>query len=96
MEVKELVVDLKIVAKRLREVTGYFDSVGFSRTKGVIVKRGFFYSHGGSAEKLEAKVREVLGPALVARLKFESREHWNSWPRDSWWEVRISPQQMEV
>lgn len=49
------------------------------------VKRTFFYTHGCTADKIAAAIRRALPEARIV----EAREHWNSWPKDSYWLVRF-------
>lgn len=63
-----------------------FDSVRISKTDVVTVKRGFFYRHGGSAEGCAALVKKVYPTATIVL----AEEHWNNWPKDSWWQVEFT------
>ena len=75
----------------LREVreklADYFDSVGYSR-KGAcfVAKRGYFYTHGMTVERCVDVVKTKF-PGVVI---LDTSNHWNAWPRDSWFEVRFS------
>ena len=51
---------------------------------GVIhVKCGFFYRMGKSAEDLKMRVLQIFPNAVIV----SADEHWNTWPRDSYWQV---------
>lgn len=74
---------LTTVRDRLASVA---DSVGYSRKDDAFVaKRGYFYRHGMDADKLADAVKRALLDAVV----LEASDHWNPWPRDSWFEVRF-------
>jgi hypothetical protein len=65
--------------------------------KGVIIlKRSFFYRHGGSAEKLEKRVVQTLTEAGFKIRDVKSQEHWNNWPVTSYWEVRVQIEDSEA
>jgi hypothetical protein len=50
------------------------------------VKRTFFYTHGGTAEKLAEKVLAILPHAKIQT----KDEFWNNWPKDSYWQVTFT------
>lgn len=66
-------------------VTAIGDSVRFSRDSTYTVKRGFFYRHGYTTDKTEQAIKQVVPSAVITH----SQEHYNNWPRDSWFEVRF-------
>lgn len=69
-----------------------YDKPSYSTKTGeYIVKRGFFYCHGRSADTLATSVQNDLARQLPGRTVTLTRvqEHYNAWPRDSWWEVRF-------
>jgi hypothetical protein len=63
-----------MTTKQVREkLSGLVDSV--SQKNGVFtVRRGFFYTHGGSAERLAAAVKAAFPDATV----LDSGEKWTS------------------
>lgn len=64
-----------------------FSQVSFSAKTGeYIVRRGFFYRMGGSAEKLQSDVLAVVPQAVVTK----SWERYGAWPTRSFWEVRFT------
>lgn len=71
------------VRKRLE---GIFDKVGWS-AKGqcFVVKQGYFYTHGNDEQKVAAKLQRAIPEAIIV----DASNHWNAWPRDSWFEVRF-------
>ena len=82
------------VWKRLREHWPGEGTISFSnKSQEYIVKEGYFYRHGRSAENLEAAVKKVIPEAQIT----STQDHWNPWPRNSWFEVRfkvpVSPEQ---
>lgn len=69
------------------------DHISFSTKTGEYkVKMGFYYRHGRSEDTLAAEVRRVLPHATI----IAAEEHYNNWPRDSWWEVRFTVPPAEV
>jgi len=74
----------KSVIERLQDKTGY--TIGYSNKKDeYIVKSGYFYTHGFDEDKLAANVLKVIPEAQIT----DKSNHWNAWPRDSWFEVRF-------
>ena len=51
-----------------------------------IAKRTFFYTHGVTPKKVAEAVQKQIPQAEI----IEAAEHWNSWPKDSYWEVRFT------
>lgn len=73
--------DKKVVAA----VTAIGDSVRFSKNGEYTVKRGFFYRHGNTCERMAQAIKAAVPNARITLCE----EHYNSWPRDSWFEVRF-------
>lgn len=48
-----------------------------------VVRRGFFYRHGRTVDQMEQQLEQALPGASV----IEAEEHYNTWPKDSYWEV---------
>ena len=58
-----------------------------SLRKGIYTAKWFyFYMHGKTTEKYVSKVHKVFPNAKIT----ESSYHWNTWPKDSWFEVRFT------
>lgn len=51
------------------------------------IKRIFFYTGGWNVEKEKVRVSEKLREAGINVVEIESHEHWNTWPRESYWET---------
>lgn len=69
------------------------DRIGYSaKTQEYIVKHGYFYTHGYDEEKLADKVLRAAKQIGMAITITASSNHWNAWPRDSWFEVRFRVQ----
>ena len=68
------------------KILGTADRMSWSSKKGTFTaKRGFFYTHGNTAEKFAAGLaKQIPGFELV-----EAYEHWASWPKDSYWVVEF-------
>jgi len=62
----------------------YFDKVYKSRKhKGAyVVQKGFFYRHGNNERKLAMAIKEATRAEII-----EATEHYEMWPKDSYWEV---------
>ena len=62
------------------------DSIGWSgKYQEYIVKRGYFYRHGMTAERLAAAIKKLVPNAIITR----SDDNYHPWPKDSWFEVRF-------
>lgn len=48
-----------------------------------VLREGFFYTHGKTAEDLVAKVLRAFPNAQI----INKAEIWQTWPKDSYWEV---------
>lgn len=73
----------KIVAA----VTPIGDAVRFNTKTGeYTVKRGFFYRHGFDAGQMAAAISRAVPGATITH----KQEHYNAWPRDSYWVVRFT------
>lgn len=58
-----------------------------SLRKGVYTaKWSYFYTHGKTVEDYENKVKKEFPNAVIT----DSSNHWNAWPKDSWFEVRFT------
>ena len=69
--------------KRIIEAKVGFDSVTV-RKDVVICKRGYFYHHGQSVEKLARAITYVLPQVEIV----EAHDYFKRWPADSYMEVR--------
>ncbi len=81
--------------KRLKQEWLGEGSLSFSnKTQEFIVKEGYFYRHGRSPSTLAEKVKKVIPEAQITGVQ----DHFNSWPRNSWFEVRfkVSPAPVPV
>ena len=47
------------------------------------IKKGYFYSHGMTADKLAEQVKGALPRAKI----ISRRDHFNAWPKQSWFQV---------
>lgn len=63
--------------KQIREALGtHVETVGKSKDGKIIVRRGFYYTNGGSAEKFAAMVASRLQAANVPAKVVEQGEQW--------------------
>jgi hypothetical protein len=46
-------------------------------------RRGFFYTHGNSADRYADKIKLIFPRAIIE----ETHDVWNPWPRDSYFQV---------
>src|SRR5271166_2329400 len=78
---------LAAVKKDVRtRLEGKFDKVGWSsKDSCFVVKRGYFYTHGYDEEKMASYIQKILPEAIIT----DKSNHWNAWPKDSWFEVRF-------
>jgi hypothetical protein len=77
-----------MTTKELKALWDSRENIRAKRDGSFVVKQGFFYRCGGSEDKLARKVETVYsGVGTVTILKAE--EHWNVWPKHSWWEVQF-------
>lgn len=80
------------LARAIREALGggIADSVRISKDGTIRARHGFFYRHGGSAERFQARVEAALDQAQIDVVEIiEASEHWHPWPRDSYWQVQL-------
>jgi IS30 family transposase len=81
----------KITNKQIVEVLGQYKkgiSDGVKRKGNAYAyRKGFFYAHGQTAEAVANEVKESLAKAGIQATILSKQEHWNPWPRDSYWEV---------
>lgn len=62
------------------------DYVGWSgKFQEYIVKRGYFYTHGMTPERLAAAIKAIIPEAQITK----TENHYHTWPKDSWFEVRF-------
>jgi hypothetical protein len=74
------------VWKRLEAAFPGMNRISFSnKTQEYIVKKGYFYTHGYDESRLEAAVLKAIPEAQITLVT----NHWNAWPKDSWFEVRF-------
>jgi hypothetical protein len=72
------------IVERVRPIG---DNVRFSKTTGTYtVKRGFYYRHGYDEGQMAAAIQKAVPGCTIV----EATEHYNNWPRNSWWEVRFT------
>ena len=58
--------------------------------KGIFVaQHNYFYTHGLTIEKFEDKIINILRSKNIEIKVVESGDNWNSWPKDSYFEVRF-------
>jgi len=63
--------------KRVRDAVGVIaDSVGRNKAGQIVIRRGFFYRHGGSAEVFLAHIRRELAAAGIAHTVVDYGERW--------------------
>ncbi len=72
---------------------------GFSKTmvKGLAnqkevfkYRHGFYYRHGNDANKVAAKLALDFQTYLGLNINIlGAHEHWATWPKDSYWEVKF-------
>lgn len=63
--------------KQIREALGtHVETVGKNKDGAIVVRRGFFYTNGGSAEKFAAMVTSRLQAANVAAKVTDQGEVW--------------------
>lgn len=82
---------MKLTKEMKQALSERFDSAGYSSKSGAyIIKRRYFDRHGDSAEKLAERVKAFFSQTEVEIEVTEVRDHFNSWPKDSWFEVRFT------
>ena len=75
----------KLVKKILAESSEIFPDKIVCKADGSIeVKRGYFYTHGYSAEKWAEKVKTELESAGLKVTPVNHRDDWREWPKDSY------------
>lgn len=68
------------------------ENPSWKRDGTLVLRRGFFYTNGYDSGRFAAKKLEEL-TAKYPEWEFVSvydEEHWNNWPKDSWWEAAFS------
>jgi len=79
---------MRTLKEILRDVP--IDSIGRNKAGVYKAKRKFYYRHGYSATQLVTDLSLALVRAGWSLTIQKAEEHWNPWPRDSWWEVRFT------
>lgn len=76
-------------AKKLiqNELTGV-DKVIAHKDGTLTCKRSYFFTHGMTAQKFGEKVEQFLTEKGFD-VEVETENHWNAWPRDSWFQVKV-------
>ena len=64
-------------------LSGYVDSVGVKKDGAYQVKRGYFYRHGMTAERLAGVIAEKIPGAKIT----DARDHWAQWTAASYFVV---------
>jgi hypothetical protein len=73
----------KAIIARLQQ---RFGAGSFSTKTGeYIVKVGFFYRGGRTAETIAKEVKETISHIEITA----AEEHYNTWPRNSFWLIRF-------
>ena len=62
-----------------------FENATFHKDGTVSVKQSFFYTHGFTSSKFAQKVLNKFPNANILL----SEEHWNNWPKTSYWLVKF-------
>jgi hypothetical protein len=71
-------------------------SPGYSPKKGGFVfKQGYFYRHGGSPEKFAERIVGRTKAAGLTPVVVDTRDNWNAWPKDSWFEAVVKFEQQQ-
>ena len=70
--------------KEIKEaLDGICDKVMAKKDGSYEVRRGYFYRHGITAEKLAEGIKHRIPEAAIQ----EVQDHWAPWPRDSYFRV---------
>lgn len=56
----------------------------------LIAKHGYFYTHGMDERKFADKVVKALNNVGLRAFVVATSNHWNAWPKDSWFEARFT------
>lgn len=82
----------KQVKKAVSESSLVFEDKMIAHKDGTVsVKRMFFYTHGATAEEWMEKVAAALDEQGVEFKRIRSAEHWNAWPKDSYFVAVVGP-----
>jgi len=82
----------EMTLKQLREMLEsnmHADKISVTK-KRITVKKGYFYTFGYSSNKLAEKVRTLLEEHKVSFFSIEDEDHWNAWPKDSFFKVIVT------
>jgi hypothetical protein len=66
------------------------DKLTFKRDGTIVGKIHYFYRFGRTPDQLSERIVQDLGALGVRVTILESTDHWNPWPKDSWYEVRFT------
>jgi len=68
-----------------------FDKVVKHKDGTYSINRYFFYRHGMDSKKWAEKVYANLKAKGIEVEIISHTEHWNAWPKDSWFNVKVKP-----
>ncbi len=72
-------------------LAGIADSVSYSTKQGVLIaKHGYFYTHGMDERKFADRIVKACSAAGLKCNIVATSNHWNAWPKDSWFECRFT------
>ncbi len=79
------------IKKQVRQalLRGPADSVTIKRDDSIVVKRGYFYRHTQTVEGFAMRCQAALKDAGIETHIEKKSDHWNVWPRDSWFEATL-------
>lgn len=75
------------IKKRIKEALA--GKVRIKKDGTVVAKRHYFYTMGMTSEKWLEVVLNKLKPLGFTIGHTEYENHWNAWPKDSWFEARV-------
>jgi len=61
-----------------------FDKVTFRQNGEIVVKEGYFYHHGRTAEKFAEFAKEEIKKVVPNIEIKECNDEWRAWPKDSY------------
>lgn len=73
------------ITERLDEAGIYADQV-YKRNGKFVVRFIFFYTHGRTANGYALEIQKAIPEAQIT----DQGEYWNTWPKDSYFEVRFT------
>ena len=93
-------IGLKDIKNILQKSHVSVDSIGKNKAGNIIVRHGFFYSHGYDSKQYEEAICKVLSGESINPIKFEfveSGEHWAAFKggastanQSHWWvEIKL-------